>query len=278
MFNRLVNTVVIVFCATLTGFFVYKAIIDDKYNSYVIVFDEAVSGLLPGSQVLMNGIKVGKIKSLEIPKYDPTKCKAIIHIKEVDPSILEARILYLGISGNKGINLSFKRPPEEMPNIDGLKQIKSSKSILSRLMDSTDSINKDQLNQLLDSFNEIVFSVKAAVLKSNALIESVNQFVLKTIPISQNIVNLSENLNKLSKKVSPAIEKLSKELGKDGDFEFGKTIEDLKSFSKSLKRLSARTEDILNDFSHRPIGFMLHGANEKDQMPEIPGFLKKISC
>lgn len=275
MLNRIINIIITVVCSIFGGFFLYNYVIGEKYVRYVIVFEEPVNGLLRGSQVLLNGIKVGRVYSMDLAKEDPSKSVVIIYVKPINPDILEAQIMYLGISGNKGINLYFKKVPEKMPQLNGMKQIKSSKSILSKIFDSTDVIDKSQIEKFVASADEILRSIKKAITGINKLIDSVNELVVTAGPVSQNILILSENLTNLSSKLLPAIAKISKQIENEKDFDLTHVLENLRVFSYSIKELSKKSESLLQQFSEKPIRFILRGM--KQEQEKISPFSIKTS-
>jgi len=121
-----------------------------------------MNGLFSGSQVLLNGIKMGEVVSLEILKENPSKCLVVINAKNIKSHLIEAQLIYLEIWGNRGVNLLFKKTEEMLPRFDGLEQIKSTKSTFSKLLDSTESINKEQ-KSFVSSANEIAALIKPAI-------------------------------------------------------------------------------------------------------------------
>ena len=66
MLNRIINIIIIISCSVFGGFFVYNYLLEDKYTRYAIIFEEPMNGLSSGSQVLLNGIRMGKVISLQM--------------------------------------------------------------------------------------------------------------------------------------------------------------------------------------------------------------------
>lgn len=75
-------TVLVVTGAMLFGLWLAKSSVDDAFKDYEVVFNEAVSGLSPGSTVQYNGIKVGDVSTLRLDPKDPRRVLALslIHI------------------------------------------------------------------------------------------------------------------------------------------------------------------------------------------------------
>lgn len=220
MLNRVINIIIVISCSIFSGFFVYNYLLADKYARYAIIFEEPMNGLLSGSQVLLNGIRIGKVVSLQILKETTSKCLVVISAKNIKPHSIEAQLIYLGIAGNRGINLSFKKAEEILPKFSGLEQIKSSKSTFSKLLDSTESINKEQVENFVSSANEITASIKLGMDGIRKLINSVNDLMIKAVPISEDALVFSKNLNKLSNKLLPVIVKFSNEIENESQFDF----------------------------------------------------------
>ena len=74
---------------------------------YNIVFDQSVIGLEKGAQVYRNGIKVGRVKSVEIHPDDMSKVVVKIAIEEDTPVRTDttAQLQFAGITGLKHIDL-----------------------------------------------------------------------------------------------------------------------------------------------------------------------------
>ena len=262
MLNRIINIIIIISCSVFGGFFVYNYLLEDKYTRYAIIFEEPMNGLSSGSQVLLNGIRMGKVISLQILKESPSKCLVIISAKNIKSHLIEAQLIYLGIGGNRGVNLSFKKTEEILPRFNELEQIKSTKSSLSRLLDWTESINKEQVESFVSSANEITASIKIAIHRISKLINSVNDLMIKAVPISEDVLLFSKNLNKLSNKLLPIIVKISNEIENESQFDFKEVLNNLRLFSDSIKKLSKKSEVILQEFSKKPIRFIIRGLHE----------------
>ena len=262
MLNRVINIIIIISCSIFSGFFLYNYLLADKYTKYAIIFEEPMNGLLSGSQVLLNGIRIGKVISLQILKENTSKCLVVINAKNIKSHLIEAQLIYLGIAGNRGVNLLFKKTEEMLPRFDGLEQIKSTKSTFSKLLDSTESINKEQVESFVSSANEIAVSIKLAIDKISKLINSVNDLMIKSLPISEDILLFSKNLNKLSNKLLPVIIKISNEIENENQFDFKEILNNLSLFSDSIKKLSKKSELVLQEFSKKPIRFIIRGLHE----------------
>lgn len=95
----------------VASFFIYFAYVSSGEKikeGYVLVarFDD-VSGLAAGSDVKLNGIKVGIIKSLELDENYQAKLQLLIKDSIKIPSDSSAAVTTDGLMGNKFVNISI---------------------------------------------------------------------------------------------------------------------------------------------------------------------------
>ena len=166
-----------------------------SYN-FELYFEEPMNGLSSGSQVLLNGIKMGEVVSLEILKENPSKCLVVINAKNIKSHLMEAQLIYLEIWGNRGVNILFKKTEEMLPRFDGLEQIKSTKSTFSKFLNSTESINKEQ-KSFVSSANEIQRT-------SRKLLDSTESIS------KEQIESLASSANEIAALIKPAIDYIVK--------------------------------------------------------------------
>jgi|SRR5690606_12562743 len=85
---------------------------DRNYRDYVIVFDEAVTGLSDGSTVQYNGIKVGEVRDLALDPRDPSKVIASVRLEAGTPVKTDtvAKLALTGVTGTAVIQLSGGSP------------------------------------------------------------------------------------------------------------------------------------------------------------------------
>lgn len=85
---------------------------DSGFRDYLIVFDEAVTGLSDGSTVQYNGIKVGEVRDLELDPSDPRKVLATVRLEASAPVRTDtvAKLALTGVTGTAVIQLSGGSP------------------------------------------------------------------------------------------------------------------------------------------------------------------------
>lgn len=83
-----------------------------SFNEYDVVFEEAVTGLSVGSQVLYSGISVGAVRRLSLMKDDPRKVVARVRLGSDTPVTTDtrARIALTGLTGTAIIQLTGGSP------------------------------------------------------------------------------------------------------------------------------------------------------------------------
>ncbi|WP_435749754.1 MlaD family protein [Thauera sp. AutoDN2] len=101
-------TVLVVGAALLFTLWLGKSDADRQFETYDIVFQEAVSGLSKGGTVEFNGIRIGDVVSLRL---DPDDARRVIARVRVDSSApvrtdTQARLVPAGITGLSMIRLS----------------------------------------------------------------------------------------------------------------------------------------------------------------------------
>lgn len=131
-------TMLVVVAALLFALWLNKNHSDTRFQSYDIVFQEAVTGLSKGSTVEFNGIKIGDVSSLQLDPEDPQRVIARVRVDSAVPvrSDTQARIIPAGITGISIIRLSSGNDPnsEPLPPGDEVPVIVATPSPLTKLM------------------------------------------------------------------------------------------------------------------------------------------------
>lgn len=101
--HLLIGLFVLVSTAAMFGFLVWfvKGDFETSFTTYDILFEESVTGLQEGSDVLFNGIPVGRVMDISIPD-DPSKVRVRTRI-ESDVPIREDAEAVLSLQGLTGV-------------------------------------------------------------------------------------------------------------------------------------------------------------------------------
>jgi phospholipid/cholesterol/gamma-HCH transport system substrate-binding protein len=156
-----------------------------KRTPYVIRFQSSVSGLLPGSAVLFNGVRVGEVTSLALVRDDPRQVEAAISIDAATPvrTDTEVSLDFQGLTGlpvvilNGGTSAppaaTGNRPPMLFADkLAGQTMSSAARQVLGRidkvLEDNADSLhsmvtNLDNFSKALGRNSERVDSILAGL-------------------------------------------------------------------------------------------------------------------
>lgn len=137
--------VVVVACALLFALWANRFQSDSAWRDYIVVFDEAVTGLSVGGAVQYNGIKVGEVRELSLDPQDPSKVLARIRLSAATPVKTDtvAKMALTGLTGVAVIQLSGGSPgaPRLAPTPDGEPPvIIAQASALQKLLASSEDI------------------------------------------------------------------------------------------------------------------------------------------
>jgi len=140
------------------------------FDSYDIVFTEAVTGLSVGGLVQYNGIKVGEVSALQLAKDDPRKVIARIRVDSGTPvnQDTRAKLGLQGVTGLAFIQLSGGKPGspplQRAPGHD-VPEITAEESALSRLLDSGSDV-VTSINEILLRINDVLSEQNIASISS----------------------------------------------------------------------------------------------------------------
>jgi phospholipid/cholesterol/gamma-HCH transport system substrate-binding protein len=157
-------TVLVLGLAMLFALWIGKATLEREWDWYVVVFNEAISGLTVGSAVTYNGIQIGEVRELAIDPVDPSRVLATVRVSATAPVRTDtvAKLTFTGLTGVSVIQLSGGSPeaPRLRPAPDGSPPIIVAEgSALQKLLASSEDIATTasqvlvRLNNLLDADN-----------------------------------------------------------------------------------------------------------------------------
>ena len=150
-------TLAVFVCAVLFALWAAKYTTEKSFQEYDVVFQEAVTGLSVGSQVLYSGISVGAVRRLSLMKDDPRKVVARIRLSADTPvkTDTRAKLALTGLTGVAIIQLTGGSPgspalePREGQRVA---LIPSEPSALQNIAATASEI-VDRVNQLLSDEN-----------------------------------------------------------------------------------------------------------------------------
>lgn len=150
-------TLAVCLFAVLFALWIAKYTSEKSFTEYDVVFQEAVTGLSTGSQVLYSGISVGEVRGLSLMKDDPRKVVARIRLSADTPvrTDTRAKLTVTGLTGVSVIQLSGGSPGA--PRLEGgsgndVPVIQTEPSALQNIAASANEI-VERINRLLSDAN-----------------------------------------------------------------------------------------------------------------------------
>ncbi|MDR0701997.1 MAG: MCE family protein, partial [Azoarcus sp.] len=115
---------------------------DDRYESYDILFDEAISGLSKGSTVEFKGFRIGAVDDLRLDPENPNRIRARIHVDANAPvyANTRARLHTASITGLSTIRLSDGSGAPLHPKPGEIPIIPTEPSSFSKLLNSGEDV------------------------------------------------------------------------------------------------------------------------------------------
>lgn len=148
----------------------------EREEAYVVDIDGSVLGLASGSDVLLNGVRVGSIEEIETSPDDISRVRVTLSVKEGTPVKTDTRAILVmrGITGLKVIDLRGgtdraaalspgSRIPEEKSQLDKL--VERADEVADRTLEVLDSAHR-----ALDSAARVSGELEAMVAENRALV------------------------------------------------------------------------------------------------------------
>jgi len=288
----------VIFTALVIGIFWLGkyGIENKKYDEYWIYFNESVSGLNIGSSIKYMGFDVGVVKEIKINPKNSEEIKIDIQIQRGTPIKEDnyAILGNLGITGLKYIELKGGSNSSNLlkENENGIKIIKSKKSTLSSLVDSSEDISKEltllliQFRKVLNEDNLTKFS--SLLSSSEKSMKNIEEFSAYLVKNQNKIDKLLSNIEVLTSSGSKSFKSLKdsadnfKELTTKLKIELEKGTFDVKELSqdsfnnleivlKSLDNTLNQTQDLIKNINESPSDLLLkqkeikYGPGEKNE-------------
>ena len=161
----------------------------DNFNIYYTYFTESVDGLNKDSVVKLNGVDVGRLKSLDIDNNNPSKIIATLYIKK---NIKITKDMYAvlksqGLTGLRYINIVGGKSKEIIKPNTKESIIPSKESLMAKIVVDTPTL----LNKLTQ------FSQKLNELLSSKNLQNIQEILENSKKISNKTLQLEDNLNKI---------------------------------------------------------------------------------
>ena len=273
-----------------------------EWDTYRIVFNEAVTGLFEGGSVRYNGITVGTIEHLRLAPNDPRKVLAQVRIASGTPikTDTHAKISQDGLTGPAFIQLSGGSPNapllasndrDEVPTIatepSALQNIADtanrlvtrmdevlSEQNVKRISDSLENIEqltgavaaqREDLGQLIVNAREASEQLKLTMQTTNGAVERLDRDVIRNLPAL--VEKLDRTLAELESVSTNANAMINENRAPLASF----TQNGLQQVGPALSELRGLVRDlrrVASRLDNNPAGYVLGRQQPKEFVPE----------
>ncbi|KFN49415.1 hypothetical protein N790_05395 [Arenimonas malthae CC-JY-1] len=252
-------TLAVCLFAVLFALWIAKYTTEKAYGEYDVVFQEAVTGLSTGSQVLYSGISVGEVRALSLMKDDPRKVVARIRLSADTPvrTDTRAKLTMTGLTGVAVIQLTGGSPGA--PALEGgrgkdVPVIQSEPSALKNIAATANEI-VERVNRLLSEEN---------VARVTATLDQINQVTGTLAAEREEIAALVRNARAASEKLDATLASADRTINHLDQgvvqelpalvTKLDATLTQLESASRSADAILGDNREAIADFSRDGLG------------------------
>lgn len=269
-----------------------------EWNTYRIVFNEAVTGLFEGGSVRYNGINVGTIDHLRLAPNDPRKVIAQVRINTMTPikTDTHAKISQDGLTGPTFIQLSGGSPnapllvsndsdqvpviatePSALQNIadtanrlvQRLDRVLSEENVR-RISDSLENIEqltgavaaqREDVGALIVNAREASEQLRQTLATTNTTVERLDRDVVQHLPaLVDKLDRTLAQLESVSQNANGMLAENRAPLA-NGVQQLGPALTELRGLVRDLRRVASRLDA-------NPAGYVLGRQQPKEFVPE----------
>ena len=253
-------TLGVILAAVLFALWAAKYTTEKSYGEYDVVFQEAVTGLSVGSQVLYSGISVGAVRTLSLMKDDPRKVVARIRLNAETPvkSDTRAKLTVTGLTGTTVIQLTGGSPGA--PTLEGgrgrgpVPVIPSEPSALQNIAATASEIvdrvnlllsdaNVQRFTRTLEQLEEVTGTIAGEKQEIAELLRSARAASEK---LDATLASADRTINRLDQNLVQELPALVDKLDR--------TLSSLESAGKSADGLLADNRQAITEFAQNGLG------------------------
>ncbi|RMD90987.1 MAG: MCE family protein [Alphaproteobacteria bacterium] len=200
--HLLIGTFMLILIGGLFAFVIWlaKVDVDQKFTDYSIYFEGSVAGLNKGSAVRLNGVPVGTVQDISIPREDPSKVLVDVRIESEVP-ILEGSVARLELQGFTGIAFV------QISGGQGEKEITPDPDTGQRIIPSEQSPIQQVFEEAPNLINEAILAVN----NLKQLLNAENRD--RIAAILANVETLSADLNRRDAELARLLAQLDQAIG-----------------------------------------------------------------
>ncbi len=237
-------TVLALGAGLLFALWLNKSSADQEFADYLVIFDEAVSGLSRGSAVQYSGIAVGEVSRLDLDPEDPRRVRARIRVQAQTPikQDTRARLSITGITGIAIIQLHGGTPQSPLLQSDNGEppRIIADRSPLAQLMSNGEDLLLN-IGGLLERGNRLLSSDNLE--RVARTLEHLEQTSASVAAQRDELRNTLQQMGVASRAAAELMHSANQLLGNQGR----QTLENASALLASLQSSSQRLERLLGD-------------------------------
>lgn len=261
--HLLIGTFMLLLIAGLFAFAIWlaKVDVDQQYDQYYVYFEGSVAGLNEGGTVRLNGVPVGNILDISIPREDPSRVRILIRI-ESDVPILEgstARLELQGFTGLAFVQISGGQGQSEIAPAEGeeIPIIPSERSPIQQVFEEAPNlINSailaiDNVRRLFSAENRERVTAILGDLQTatGALAENSDKIGPVLTRLEETLANLEAASGTIAELAETTQSVVDTEM-RTAFAEIGQTANEFETLSRELQGLVADTRPPLSRFAN----------------------------
>lgn len=259
-------TVLVVGAALMFALWLGKSDADRQFETYDIVFHEAVSGLSKGGTVEFNGIKIGDVVSLSLDPDDARRVIARVRVDSTAPvrTDTQARLVPAGITGLTMIRLTSGNDPASQRLVapEGeVARIVAAPSPFSRLLaDGEDAITNG--NELLVQARALLSADNVAAI--GRTLDNLEQTTAALVAQREDVSAALREITQASRTANAALAEATRVLGTANrliETQGTQTLDSARAAMQTFERAMGAVDTLIAD-NREPLDGGLRGLAE----------------
>lgn len=258
-----------------TGLWLAKTNNSEETSTYIIYFEESVTGLDVGSHVDYRGMRIGLISYIGIKPDNPQLVLVKVEIRKTH-QIYQGDLATLkleGITGTSYVNIEGARAGSDIvvTNSDSPGVIPSRKSDLEQLIQGAPGLisqgtilaqrfgdifnaeNQELLNSILHNINSVTGSLASQNEDIGKIFSTINKAAHDFSDISVSLNKVIAKADTLADKLNTTADSTNRLITHDGEElikEWNNTAQSLSALAKSANGILESNQESLEQFSH----------------------------
>ena len=251
-------------------------------KSVQISFPGPVSGLVPGSPVNFNGIRVGTVRKLELDPDDPEAVLVDADISEKTPLKSDTRIT-LGTTGLTGASyVDLRAGSKDRPNVltqENIPRLQADGSSMDDLLQSArDTMTRvDQMVRRVDDLvksgsGDVEKTIQNAATFSEALADNapgIDRFLATTSDAAEKIGSLATRFDSLTIKAESLVDSIDPQ-------QISRSVSNIERFTANLDDTAGTLEELVAEAKRTMVSFNTFGSSLNTTLLQIDNIVSAI--